>query len=84
MSSPNPLAKKERISECFTQNSVIIQWRVDIEIRITINLSGYGKDEDGIPTKIHIVLPLTISACHIQGCMSVLLSTYFSWRLECK
>lgn len=58
MSSPNPLAKEERVSEYFTQNSVIIQWRVDIEIRITINLSGYGKDEDGIPTKIHIVLLL--------------------------
>lgn len=58
MSSPNPLARKERVSECFTQNSVIIQCSADTEIRITINLSDYGKDEDGIPTKIHIALLL--------------------------
>lgn len=58
MSSPNPLARKEKVSECFTQNSVIIQCGADTEIRITINLSDYRKDGDRIPTEIHIALLL--------------------------
>lgn len=53
MSSSNPLARKERVRECFTQRSIITQRRASIRIRITVNLSDCGKDQDEIRTKIN-------------------------------